>query len=46
MEVTLDDTSEILAAGDSIYYDSTVPHLVRCHGNEETVILAVLYTGL
>lgn len=45
MEVTLDDHTDILCPGDSIYYDSTVPHLVRCHGDQETVILAVLYTG-
>ena len=45
MEVTLDDYTDVLCPGDSIYYDSTVPHLVRCHGDQETVILAVLYTG-
>jgi transcriptional regulator with XRE-family HTH domain len=45
LEVTLDDYSDILYPGDSIYYDSTVPHLVRCYGDEETVIVAVLYTG-
>jgi transcriptional regulator with XRE-family HTH domain len=44
MEVTLDDQTDILSTGDSIYYDSSVPHLVRCHGEKETVILAVLYT--
>ena len=44
MEVTLEDYTEVLYAGDSIYYDSTVPHLVRCSGDKETVILAVLYT--
>ena len=44
MEVILKDYSEVLYPGDSIYYDSTVPHLVRCHGDKETVILAVLYT--
>jgi transcriptional regulator with XRE-family HTH domain len=44
MEVTLEDHTEVLYPGDSIYYDSTVPHLVRCHGDKETVILAVLYT--
>jgi len=43
MEVILKDYSEVLYPGDSIYYDSTVPHLVRCHGDKETVILAVLY---
>ncbi len=44
MEVILEDYTDVLNAGDSIYYDSTVPHLVRCHGDKETVILAVLYT--
>ena len=43
MEVILKDYAEVLYPGDSIYYDSTVPHLVRCHGDKETVILAVLY---
>jgi [acyl-carrier-protein] S-malonyltransferase len=43
MEVTLEDFTDVLYPGDSIYYDSTIPHLVRCHGNKETVILAVLY---
>lgn len=44
MEVALDDQTQILRPGDSIYYDSTIPHLVRCRGDKETVILAVLYT--
>jgi transcriptional regulator with XRE-family HTH domain len=44
MEVTLEDYSDVLYPGDSIYYDSTIPHLVRCHGDKKTVILAVLYT--
>jgi transcriptional regulator with XRE-family HTH domain len=44
MEVTLGNFTDILHPGDSIYYDSTVPHLVRCHGEKETIILAVLYT--
>ena len=43
MEVILEDHTDVLNAGDSIYYDSTVPHLVRCHGDKETIILAVLY---
>jgi len=43
MEVRLDKEIHILEAGDSIYYDSTVPHLVKCYGNEKTRILAVLY---
>ncbi|MDY6838034.1 MAG: XRE family transcriptional regulator [Thermodesulfobacteriota bacterium] len=43
LEVTLKDHQAVLYPGDSIYFDSSVPHLVRCHGDEETVILAVLY---
>lgn len=45
MEVRLEDEIHILEPGDSIYYDSTVPHLVKCHSKEPTKILAVLYTG-
>jgi transcriptional regulator with XRE-family HTH domain len=44
MEVILEDHANILYPGDSIYYDSSLPHLVRCHGDKETLILAVLYT--
>ncbi len=44
MEVILEDHTDVLYPGDSIYYDSSIPHLVRCHGDKETVILAVLYT--
>ncbi len=43
MEVRLDEEIHILEPGDSIYYDSTVPHLVKCHGDKRTKILAVLY---
>ena len=45
MEVRLGEEVHILEPGDSIYYDSTVPHLVKCHGKETTKILAVLYAG-
>ena len=44
MEVRLGEEIHVLDAGDSIYYDSTVPHLVKCHSKEPTKILAVLYT--
>jgi transcriptional regulator with XRE-family HTH domain len=44
MEVRLRDHFHVLEPGDSIYYDSTVPHLVKCHSGETTKILAVLYT--
>lgn len=43
MEVRLEGEIHILEPGDAIYYDSTVPHLVKCHGTETTKILAVLY---
>jgi transcriptional regulator with XRE-family HTH domain len=44
MEVRLEKEIHVLVPGDAIYYDSTVPHLVKCHGEETTMILAVLYT--
>jgi len=44
MEVRLRDHIHLLEPGDSIYYDSTVPHLVKCYGGKTTKILAVLYT--
>jgi quercetin dioxygenase-like cupin family protein/DNA-binding XRE family transcriptional regulator len=44
MEVRLEQDAHILKPGDSIYYDSTVPHLVKAYGDKPTRILAVLYT--
>jgi quercetin dioxygenase-like cupin family protein/ribosome-binding protein aMBF1 (putative translation factor) len=43
MEVRLGNEVHVLKPGDSIYYDSTVPHLVKCQGEKTTKILAVLY---
>lgn len=43
MEVRLGDETHLIEPGDAIYYDSTVPHLVRCHGKHTTKILAVLH---
>jgi mannose-6-phosphate isomerase-like protein (cupin superfamily)/DNA-binding XRE family transcriptional regulator len=43
VEVKLYDHIDILYPGDSIYYDSTMPHIVRCHGDEPATILAVIY---
>lgn len=43
MEVRLGDEIHLLEPGDAIYYDSTVPHLVKCYGEKRTRILAVLY---
>jgi len=39
------DQVEILRPGDAVYYDSSHPHLVKCHGNKPAKILAVLYAG-
>jgi len=38
-------TVEVLGVGDSIYYDSSSPHLVKCHGRKPARILAVIYAG-
>ena len=44
MEALVGDAVEILEPGDAIYYDSTVPHLVRPHGTKPAKILAVIYS--
>ncbi len=36
---------ETLSAGDSVYYDSGYPHLIKCFGEKPAKILAVLYTA-
>ncbi|MFH1092023.1 MAG: cupin domain-containing protein, partial [Pseudomonadota bacterium] len=43
MEVILAQERVVLAPGDSIYYDSNMPHMVRCVDGPSTRILAVLY---
>ncbi len=43
VEVRLLEHTDILNPGDSIYYDSTMPHIVACHGNQPATILAVIY---
>lgn len=45
MQAQIGDHVEILHPGDAIYYDSQIPHLVKCAGQQTTKILAVLYTG-
>ncbi len=44
MEAILGTHKDILYAGDCIYYDSTIPHKVQCHGGMPTKILAVIWT--
>jgi transcriptional regulator with XRE-family HTH domain len=45
MEVILGPHIDVLYPGDSIYYDSNIPHRVQCHQERVTRILAVLYTA-
>ena len=45
MEVILGNHTDILYPGDSIYYDSTIPHKVQCHQEKVTRILAVIYAS-
>ncbi len=44
MEVVLGNLKDKLLPGDSIYYDSTLPHRVACVGETPARILAVLFT--
>ena len=43
VEIRLSDHTDILGPGDSIYYDSNLPHVVSCYGDEPATILAVIY---
>jgi transcriptional regulator with XRE-family HTH domain len=43
VQVTYGDATYTLEPGDSIYYNSIVPHDVACLGNEPAEIYAVLY---
>lgn len=43
VEIKLSGHTDVLNPGDSVYYDSNLPHVVSCHGKEPATILAVLY---
>lgn len=43
VELLYGQETHVLQAGDSIYYNSVVPHHVGCHGEEKATIHAVLY---
>ncbi len=43
MEVVIGEHREVLYPGDSIYYHSSMPHLVKCHQGKRSRILAVLF---
>ncbi|MGL4293687.1 MAG: cupin domain-containing protein, partial [Bacteroidales bacterium] len=44
VEITYGEETYQLAQGDSIYYDSIVPHLLSSKDNCEARVLAVIYT--
>lgn len=43
LEISLDQNKEVLLPGDSIYYDGSIPHTLKCHGDIPTKIVAVIY---
>jgi transcriptional regulator with XRE-family HTH domain len=43
IEIEYGKDLHVLGAGDSIYYDSIVPHQLRAHGGASSRILAVVY---
>jgi transcriptional regulator with XRE-family HTH domain len=43
MEAILGGHKDVLHPGDSIYYNSTIPHKVQCHRDIPTKILAVIW---
>jgi len=44
MEAILGGHKDVLYPGDCIYYDSSIPHKVQCHGETPAKILAVIWT--
>ena len=42
MEVVIGEHREVLSPGDTIYYHSSIPHVVKCHQGKPSKILAVL----
>lgn len=45
VEVKLGQHTDVLQPGDSIYYNSNIPHQVSCHGKDPAKIVAVIWTG-
>lgn len=43
MEVVIGEHREVLYPGDTIYYHSSIPHVVKCHEGKPSKILAVLF---
>ncbi len=44
VEIRLGEHTDLLKPGDSIYFDSSLPHVVRCHGGVPAKIFTVIYT--
>ena len=44
LEINYGKNTYILEEGDSIYYDSIVPHQVRAHNGQNAKFLACVYT--
>ncbi|NTU89117.1 MAG: XRE family transcriptional regulator [Actinobacteria bacterium] len=44
LEIAYGKDIYVIEPGDSIYYDSIVPHQVRAHGSDSARFLAVVYT--
>ena len=45
VEVRLSGHTDILKPGDSIYYNSNLPHVVSCYGSDPATVLAVIYAA-
>jgi transcriptional regulator with XRE-family HTH domain len=45
VEIFLGSLSDVLNEGDSIYYNSTIPHHVHSASEDEALILAVIHAG-
>ncbi len=45
VQVCLGTLTDILEEGDSIYYNSTLPHHLHSADEREAMILAVIYAG-
>jgi quercetin dioxygenase-like cupin family protein len=43
VEVLYGQEVHVLQAGDSIYYNSVVPHYISCRSSEKAEIYAVIY---
>jgi transcriptional regulator with XRE-family HTH domain len=43
MEIIIGEHREVLYPGDTIYYHSSIPHVVKCHQDKPSKILAVLF---